>query len=229
MPILLFLVVITNAASIPDSPNTTQEPDMGLVELLFGSSCEAAGLIGIYGTAECAESATEYGWDYIAFRKSDYKDIVDGCSLRPTGELFSIRAATCQVGHGTPNWVPDYDGKADCMCTEWQPCLCKKPDARPSFTLQMDTCLEQDMLQIDDEAYCKLLAFGKGIVWKFFVAGNPDTPKGCSFSEENGGTLSLGACQTASCRKCSHENVCICDRGLPTATVRVSKEQTLKF
>lgn len=225
--ILIFFLVCSVSPAFPTNGGNVQlEPSSHsltadeITELTFGSSCEDVGQTGIYSPSDCFSAAKTHGWQFRATRKSDYKDVVDGCSRRPTGEIFSTRNSTCIVGNGTPKWIPDFDGKADCECTEFQPCLCKKYTDLHASVYHYETCRWNFRAQIDDLTHCKRAAFAKGYTWKNVKAGVSNAPvDGCSWTEDNGGTLWLGTCSSRWC-ECSDSTHCICDNGIPAKRVR---------
>lgn len=101
-------------------------------------TCEALGLVTITDPKECgtAAKALNYTVDESLVRPRR-ADIADGCTIggsfvpNPFHRLFSQKKGTCVPGHDAPDSTPELNGKANCLCSRFQPCICKRAALAP--------------------------------------------------------------------------------------------------
>lgn len=97
---------------------------------LTSETCESLGLRTIFSVKECEQAVASLNFPYArSYKNNDYADVVDGCSIR--GDFVSNRFSlfiqtkgSCSLGHDAPVWIPDLNGKANCLCSRYQPCIC---------------------------------------------------------------------------------------------------------
>lgn len=99
--------------------------DLFVVEATL--TCAAHGHSLISESRECTAAANRHSFNYNWYNpKSTYPGVVDGCSMRKNRSLFLTRAGICKVGSNTAVWIPLLKGKANCQCSSFQPCACRR-------------------------------------------------------------------------------------------------------
>lgn len=92
-------------------------------------TCAGVGLANIYDRDEC-EAIAAAGLGNVAWTAggSQFADVVDGCSARTIEggwHVFTNAAGKCERGSSAPSWIPELNGHADCLCSAFQPCICR--------------------------------------------------------------------------------------------------------
>jgi len=167
-----------------------EPPSHGYAKVTSGTSCEYHGLLPVpqHDCAVAASAVMASKW--TRYEKNPalsdstahaYQDVVDGCSLRmPNNNAFHNPPGTCKVGAPTPPWVPRVGGRADCRCSEFQPCICMHRSVKAVGVTKnketvrrvtSGTCGTQEMEPIVDRARCvdAMVALGD-------IANTPHTP-----------------------------------------------------
>lgn len=172
----IFFISAESVSILPSGRQTTADDYITFTS----GTCEDNGHYGIYNHNECKASATIYGWKWGFTSGDDYKDVVNGCSLRAKSDLFSTREGTCKIGHATPTWIPGLNGKANCQCSDFQPCLCRRKGIR-SIAVTSGTCEKAGYKSIYDFDDCKMAANYLNYKIKFSSDDDyKDVVNGCS-------------------------------------------------
>ena len=87
-------------------------------------TCQSAGHSLLTTDVDCIAAALALGYKQDWGPHGGWADVVDGCSVRFGSNLFLNPQGTCVVGSTAPTWIPGLNGKADCQCSTYQPCLC---------------------------------------------------------------------------------------------------------
>ena len=111
----------------------------GYVSVTSGT-CQRHGHQPLKTKEECREAALALGFKDDWGPHGGYADVVDGCSVRFTTDLFLNPAGTCKVGATTPRWIPLLNGKTECECSTYQPCLCQGEAGVHVFRIKLWCC-----------------------------------------------------------------------------------------
>eukprot|EP00798_Chlamydomonas_sp_ICE-L_P003740 gene3740-13798_t len=68
--------------------------------------CEDSELYSIFDYDECREAWEATGYSITSGPSQGYKDVVDGCSIRPEGDFYRNDKGTCEVGAFAPSDIP---------------------------------------------------------------------------------------------------------------------------
>ena len=109
---------------------------LGYVVVTSGT-CQSAGYKPLKTATECRAAALALGYKDDWGPHGGYDDVVDGCSVRFGTDLFQNPVGQCQIGANTPSWIPLLNGKTDCQCSVYQPCLCEGSHASPTGKVRL--------------------------------------------------------------------------------------------
>jgi len=116
---------IPSPSPSPRSPSPRPSPSAEGYVVVTSGTCQSAGYKPLKTATECRAAALALGYKDDWGPHGGYDDVVDGCSVRFGTDLFQNPVGQCRIGANTPSWIPLLNGKTDCQCSVYQPCLCE--------------------------------------------------------------------------------------------------------